>query len=53
MNDIIVKQLVRSVTSVAANYRSVCRGRSKAEFLSKIGVSLDEADERSFWFEII
>jgi len=41
----IAKQLVRSGTSVAANYRATCRARSKAEFVAKIGVVLEEADE--------
>ena len=41
----IASQLVRSGTSVAANYRATCRARSKAEFIAKIGVVLEEADE--------
>src|SRR5437870_3340560 len=47
------KQLLRSGTSVAANYRAVCRARSKAEFVAKIGVVLEEADESVFWLEMI
>ena len=46
-------QLVRSGTSVAANYRAACRGRSKAEFIAKLGVVEEEADESAFWLEII
>ena len=46
-------QLVRSGTSVAANYRSACRGRSHAEFISKIGVVEEEADETALWLEFI
>ena len=46
-------QLVRSGTSVAANYRSACRGRSRAEFISKIGVVEEEADETALWLELI
>ncbi len=46
-------QIVRSGTSVGANYRSACRGRSKAEFLSKLGVVEEEADETAFWLELI
>lgn len=45
---IIGRQVLRSGTSVAANYRAVCRARSKAEFISKIGVVVEEADETVF-----
>jgi four helix bundle protein len=50
---IIGKQLMRSATSVAANYRAVCRARSKAEFIAKIGIVVEEADETVFWLELI
>lgn len=46
-------QLIRSGTSVAANYRAACRGRSKAEFVAKLGIVEEEADESAFWIEII
>ncbi|HEX3249161.1 MAG TPA: four helix bundle protein [Pyrinomonadaceae bacterium] len=46
-------QLVRAGTSVGANYRAACRGRSRAEFIAKIGVVEEEADESAFWLEII
>jgi four helix bundle protein len=46
-------QLLRSGTGVAANYRAVCRARSRAEFLSKLGVVIEEADESAFWLEMI
>src|ERR1051326_9339705 len=49
----INNQLARSGTSVAANYRAACRGRSKAEFISKLGVVEEEADESAFWLELI
>jgi four helix bundle protein len=49
----IASQLVRSGTSVAANYRAACRGRSKAEFISKVGVAEEEADETALWLELI
>jgi four helix bundle protein len=49
----IAGQLVRSGTSVAANYRAACRGRSRAEFISKIGVAEEEADETALWLELI
>jgi len=50
---IIGRQLLRSSTSVAANYRAVCRARSDAEFYSKICIVVEEADETVFWLEII
>ena len=50
---IIGKQVLRSGTSVAANYRAVCRARSRAEFIAKIGVVVEEADETVFWFELL
>lgn len=46
-------QLFRAGTSVGANYRAACRARSKAEFISKLGVVLEEADESVYWLEII
>jgi four helix bundle protein len=46
-------QLVRSGTSVGANYRAACRARSKAEFIAKIGIVEEEADESAFWMELI
>jgi four helix bundle protein len=47
------KQLFRSGTSVAANYRAVCRARSQAEFIAKIGVVLEEVNESVFWLEFL
>ena len=49
----IGNQLIRSSCSVGANYRSACRGRSKAEFNAKLGICVEEADESMFWLEII
>src|SRR5947199_8568594 len=49
----IASQLVRSDMSIAANYRAACRGRSHAEFISKIGVAEEEADETGLWLELI
>jgi four helix bundle protein len=46
-------QLVRSGTSVGSNYRAACRGRSRAEFVAKLGVVEEEADESAFWMEMI
>ena len=47
------QQLLRSATSVAANYRAVCRARSRADFLSKLGIVEEEADETVFWLEFM
>lgn len=46
-------QLAKSGTSVGANYRSACRGRSRAEFISKLGIVEEEADESGFWLEVV
>jgi len=46
-------QLVRAGTSVGANYRASCRSRSRAEFIAKIGVVIEEADESAYWLELI
>lgn len=51
--DIFGKQLLRCGTAVAANYRAVCRSRSKAEFISKISIVVEEADETVFWLELL
>ncbi|HEY2172165.1 MAG TPA: four helix bundle protein [Candidatus Angelobacter sp.] len=47
------KQLLRSGTSVAANYRAVCRARSTAEFIARIGIVAEEADESVLWIELL
>ena len=44
---------MRSGTSVGANYRAACRGRSKTEFIARLGVVEEEADESAFWMEMI
>ena len=49
----ISNQLVRSGTSVGANYKAVCRERSDKEFIAKLGIVIEEADETLFWLEII
>ncbi len=46
-------QRFRSGTSVGANYRAACRGRSKAEFVAKLGIVIEEADETLYWLELI
>ena len=50
---ILGRQLLRSSTSIGANYRAACRGRSRAEFAAKLGIVLEEADETVFWLELI
>jgi four helix bundle protein len=52
-NDVISYQILKSATSVAVNYRASLRGRSSAEFISKLNIVLEEADESMFWFEVI
>ena len=49
----ISRQLLRSGTSVAANYRTVGRARSRAEFVAKMGVVVEEADESVFWLDLL
>ena len=51
--DVIGRQLLRSGTSVGANYRSACRARSPADFISKMGIVEEEADESLFWMELL
>lgn len=50
---ILGRQLLRSGTSVGANYRAACRARSRAEFIAKLGVVLEESDESVFWLELL
>ena len=49
----IGNQLIRSGPSVGANYRAACRGRSRAEFIAKLGIVVEEADECCYWLELI
>ena len=49
----VAGQLVRAGTSVGSNYRAACRGRSRAEFIAKLGIVEEEADESAFWLELI
>ena len=49
----IGNQLLRCATSVGANYRAACRGRSKAEFIAKLGIVEEEADESAYWLEML
>src|SRR2546426_4444807 len=50
---VLGKQLLRCGTAVAANYRAACRARSKAEWIAKIGIVVEEADETVFWLEML
>lgn len=51
--DVLGRQLLRSATSVAANYRSACRARSRADFVAKMGIVEEEADESGLWLELL
>jgi four helix bundle protein len=51
--DVLGRQVMRSATSIAANYRSACRARSRADFVSKMGIVEEEADESGLWLELI
>ena len=51
--DVLGRQLLRSATSVGANYRAACRGRSAAEFQAKLGIVEEEADESAYWIEML
>ena len=50
---VVGKQLLRCGTSVAANYRAVCRARWKAEFIARMGIAAEEADEAVLWLELL
>ena len=50
---VIGHQLLRSATSIGANYRAACRSRSRAEFVSKLGIVVEEADETMYWLELL
>ena len=50
---VIANQLLRSATSVAANYRATCRARSPKEFIAKLGIVIEECDESLFWLELL
>ena len=51
--DVIGSQLLRAGTSVGANYRAACRARSRKEFLAKLGIVEEEADESQFWLDLV
>src|SRR5262245_33584206 len=50
---VIGNQLMKAGSSVGANYRAVCRARSRKDFVNKLGVVIEEADESAFWLEVI
>ena len=52
-SSVIIYQLVKSSTSIGANYRAACRARSKNEFYSKICIVVEESDETEYWLEVI
>lgn len=49
----VADQLMRAASSVGANYRAACRGRSTAEFIAKLSIVVEEADESCYWLELI
>jgi len=51
--EVLGRQLLRSGTSVGSNYRSACRGKSIADFISKMGIVEEEADESLYWMELL
>lgn len=50
---VIEKQIIRSATSIGANYRAACRARSRADFIAKMGIVEEETDETLYWLEIL
>src|SRR5688572_14116997 len=50
---VIAHQLMKSGSSVGANYRAVCRSRTRKDFINKLGVVIEEADESAYWLEVI
>jgi four helix bundle protein len=51
--DVVTRQLIRAATGVGANYRAACRARSPADFVSKISVTEEEADEAAYWLTVL
>ncbi len=52
-SEVLMRQLVRSATSIGANYRAACRARSSAEFVAKLQIALEESDESMYWLELL
>ena len=53
INEIVVRQLAKAATSASANYSAARRGRSRAEFIAKLGVVVEEADETEHWLKVL
>ena len=53
VSDVLGRQLIRSGTSVGANYRAACRAKSSADFISKMGIVEEEIDESLYWMELL
>jgi four helix bundle protein len=53
VSDVLGTQILKSGTSVGANYRSACRARSRADFISKMGIVEEEVDETLYWLELL
>lgn len=51
--DVLARQLLRSATSVGANYRAACRAKSRADFVAKMGTVEEECDEAIYWMEVL
>ena len=51
--DVLGKQLLRAATSIGANYRAACRGKSRADVIAKLGLVEEEADETGYWIELL
>ncbi len=51
--EVLGRQVLRSATSVGANYRAACRAKSQADFINKIAIVIEEADETQFWIELL
>ena len=51
--DVVARQVIRSSTSVGANYRAACRAKSSADFINKMGTVEEEADEAGYWLELL
>ncbi len=52
-SNVLVKQLIRSATSVGANYRAACHARSKPDFIAKLSIAQEECDESVYWIELL
>jgi four helix bundle protein len=51
--DVLARQLMRSATSIGANYRAACRGRSAADMIARLSIVEEEADEATYWIELL